>query len=70
MKTFIKAHLDHWLQAVNQITHAMTLNVVIQQIRQEYNLTAGQVIYLYISMRHEFGAQFPLWNSMLLWIYA
>lgn len=42
MKSFTEAHLDQWLQAANQITYAMTLNVVIQQIRQEYNLTAGQ----------------------------
>ena len=42
MKSFTKTCLDQWLQAAKQITHAMALNVVVQEIREEYNLAAGR----------------------------
>lgn len=70
MKSFTKAHLDQWLLTAKQITNVMTSKVAIQQIRQEYNLSAGQGIWLYISMCHESEVQFPLWNNMLLWVFA
>lgn len=69
MESFTKAHLDDWLQEAKQITHAMTSDVVIQQIRQGYSLTAGQEVYLYISTCWESGIQFPLWDNVFLWVY-